>query len=153
MSATIGISKLLREDEVSQTLNLLFPKIKFQKVDYDSILEIELDLVNIGFFIHTTNSEFPIRIEILFPKEKYAEEREQYIAYKFSLFLDCRTIIGYQGKDSVNPFLNLVFENGKVFLADDEKSKYADDGENEIRIMDELDYKVSWQFDEYGNKL
>ena len=67
--------------------------------------------------------------------------------------LNCKTIVGYQEKDSVDPFLNLVFEKGKIFLADDEESKYADDGENEIRIINELDYKISWQFDEYGSKI
>jgi len=63
------------------------------------------------------------------------------------LKLNCKTIVGYQEEDSLIPFLNLVFENGKIFLANDEESKY------EIRIINELDYKISWQFDEYGSKI
>jgi len=153
MGEMIGFSKLLTENEISEILNLLFPKIEFKKVDYDSIIETELDLVNVGFFMYLTDSDFPIRIDILFPNREHTVEREQYIANELSLKLDCRTIVGYQEKDSANPFLNLVFENGKIFLGDDEESKYADEGENEIRIIDELDYKINWQFDEYSNKI
>ena len=153
MWETIGFSKLLTENEISEILNLLFSKIEFQKVDFESIGETKVDLVNVGFFMYFTNSDFPTRIEILFPNKEHTSEREQFIAYILSLKLNCKTIVGYQEKDSVDPFLNLVFEKGKIFLADDEESKYADDGENEIRIINELDYKISWQFDEYGSKI
>ena len=153
MLESFGISKILTEKEISENLNSIFPKLKFRMTDYELIENIQLNKNEIAFIVHSTESDFPIRIELLLQIKTDTEEREQFIANRLSKNLDCKTIVGYQESNSVNPFLNLVFENGKTFLANDAKTKYAEDGEDLIKIIKEVSFVVDWNFDEFGNKI
>ncbi|MBR9921051.1 MAG: hypothetical protein GYB31_09445 [Bacteroidetes bacterium] len=153
MLETIGISKLLTEKEISTALHLIFPSLKFIRVDNDTIVERKLKPNEVGFFVYPNDSEYKIRIEVMFPQKNNTEEREQYIAKKISENLNCKTIVGYQSKHSKDQYLSLVFENGKVFLADDLETKYAGDGDDEVRIIKELDSNMIGAFDNNGNEL
>lgn len=149
MLESIGFSKAIEEEDILKCLTQLFPKLEFQKVDLDSIAKLASNKT--GFFIYHSASDFPVRIEILFKQQKNTKEREQYIAKAMSSMLSLRTIVGWQREGSSNPYLNIVYEDGKAYLADDFESKYAGDGEKNVVIIEELIDRKEYSFDELGN--
>ena len=151
MLETIGLSKQIDENEISSFLQEIFPGLQFQKIDLDSIPLLNSNKTN--YFLNTSESEFPIWIEILINQEQNTDEREQYIARKLSTLLECKTIVGYQEKGSSNPYYAIIFDNGKAFLASDFETKFANDGENEVQIIKELEDLSTHSFDEFGEIL
>lgn len=149
MLESIGFSRPVGEKDILRCLEQLFPKLKFQRVDLDSVGELESDKV--GFFIYHSRSEFPVRIEVLFRNKENTEEREQYIAREMSVMLKLRTIVGWQPTGSSNPYLNLVYDKGETYLADDFETEYAGDGEKEVEIIEKLENGKKTIFDGLGN--
>lgn len=151
MLETIGFSRSFTVEEISTSLSVLFPGLTFVLVTLEGLTELNEKPQLISYTVQASDSEFPIFIELFFPQKEQVAEREQYIARHLSQTLNCRTIVGYQPKDSSTPFYNLIFEQESVFLANDLDTKLAGDGENEVEIVRPFDINWKYSFDKFGN--
>ena len=159
MIEEIGISRKLNSNEVREIASKIFKGLIFVELDL-----IQTDSTKIGnhlnseseiiFEIIENQSEFPTRIEFYFKDQEYANKREMYLAKMISKLLNCRTIVAYENPvDKDNPFSNLVFDNNSIFLACDSKSKYSENGEQEVEIIKELRIEINDNFDNFGKYI
>lgn len=151
MLEQIGISKLLNEIQINNIMENIFSGLKFRMILLKDLGKNVRNLKLIKYQVFNTKSDFPTRIELLFPQLEDVEKREQYIAYKISKTYNIETIVGYQDEDFSNEYYNLVFKNNKIYLGDDLESMYAEEGMNNIKIVKELNFEISKEFAKFAN--
>jgi hypothetical protein len=129
----LGIGCEITQDKLNQVLKELFPDLNFHYWDWAKDNPVPDEAVL--FTLLSNRSEFPIKLDLYnFPTEDVAE-REQYIAKQLSIRLGCRTIVPYQEKGSSYPYHCVIFDKGKIYLANDNFTMWADDEGGEVKII------------------
>lgn len=85
-------------------------------------------------------SEFPIGLEFR-PQSNDEEEQDIWliiVARRLSQKLRCRTLFLGNPVEPEHPYLDVVFDCGLAFLADDMDSVWANEGDGPIRIIERL---------------
>jgi hypothetical protein len=139
----IYLDNELNVQQIKNCLLLLFPDLEVFYYDFNDFPSKDLvdDNPDQIFFNKTSflnKKEFKFKISIYrTPNENY-EERQIYIGQQFSNDFNVRVIVAFKKPDDPsNPFYNLVFENGKIYLADDNDTSFADCTEGLVKIIKE----------------
>lgn len=162
----IYLDKKLDVHQIEVLLKGLFPALE---VYHDDIFENPQRDYNrsdqrdyngpdqISFYVssHPDRKEFQYELWVLWTANKNIneEKREIYIAQKISNDHNLRTLVAFTYPDAPSdPYYDLLFENGKVYLADDYDTSFGDGTENLIKIIREYELPEI-KFDEKGYSL
>lgn len=114
--------------------------------DADNIL-----VFNVEFAEEKT--EFGCEISIYRTPEINSQERAIFIGRQLAGMLQIRVLVPYTSPtEPDNPYLNLIFENNKTYLADDSDTNFADGTIGKVAICGEH-FVPSYTLDERANLL
>lgn len=134
---------------IKERLFNLFPELFPFYYDFNSESPKEFDSSNPNHIIFNTSYqeeklEFGFAISIYRTPDKDHQARALFIARAFSDFYGIRVLVPYTNSDKPGyPYYDIVFENGKIFLADDCDTNFADNSDGLVKILEEYPLKNS----------
>jgi hypothetical protein len=143
----IYLDKLLNKDQILITLSEVFSELTVFHYNFNDDIPEKLDLNNPNHIFFNTEEEFDakefsFKISIYRTPEVHHQERELYLGKIFSEKYKIKILIPFVKPDEPNdPYYCIVFENGKIFLADDSE---IDNSNNTgmIKILQEYNLPV-----------
>lgn len=98
-------------------------------------------------------AEFGFAVTIFRLPAEDSETLTRYIAQRFAEFFSVRTLVTFSHPDRPHdPFYDLVFDSGKIFLADDLETVFARDGKGMVKYLREYN-PAQAAFDSGGRKI
>lgn len=139
-------------EDIRHILSSLFPDLKFFCYNFYEDEPEGLDLNNPDHVVFNTiedthRKEFGFNISIYKMPDLGQSERALYIGQKISEKLNQRVLVPFSLPESPNdPYYDIIFDQGKVYLADDCDTSFADNAEGLVQILGEYQlpqYKFS----------
>lgn len=130
-------------DKIKKRLAHLFPGLTVFHYDFQHDYPEGLDSAdNHSIVFNTTyyadKAEFGFCISIYRTPPSDTAERALFIALSFSIFLRERVLVPFTHPDAPDdPYYAIVFENGKIFLADDSDTSFGDGTNGQVKILQE----------------
>jgi hypothetical protein len=143
----IYLDKEIEIESIKERLSNLFPELTVFYYDFnrDSPNELDNNNPNHIFFNTSYNKEkleFGFVISIYGTPEHDYQERALFVAKAFSEFYGLRILVPYTNPYKPDePYFDIVFENGKIFLADDCGTSFGDDSKGLVKILEEYPLK------------
>jgi len=143
----IYLDKKIEVENIKERLLDLFPDLAVFYYDFNNDSPSKLDSNNPNriFFntsYHEAKLEFGFVISIYGTSDKNSQERGLFIAKAFSDFYGVRVLAPFTNPDKPDdPFYDIVFENGKIFLADDCDTSFGDNSNGLVKILGEYPLK------------
>ncbi len=154
----IYTNQKIDKTEFASFLKQLFPSLSIFYWDFISEPPFSFDSNNPQHIVFNSEFdseklEFGFQLCICRTPEENAEERALYIAENLSRTFNIKVLVPFTDLNNKNyPYLDILFENGKTYLADDCDTSFADNSEGLIKIIKEYNIP-SYKFDTQGNKI
>lgn len=148
----IYLNRSLDKEEILTTLSEAFPKLTVFYYDFNDDVPEKLDFDNPNHIFFNTDKgfdtkEFKFKISIYRTPDANHEERELYLGKIFSDKYKIKTLIPFTKPDEPSDqYYDIVFDNGKIYLADDSEVDLPDDS-GAVKILGEYDLSLI-KFDE-----
>jgi len=148
----IYLDILLDREQILKTLSETFPKLTVFYYDFINDVPEKLDFDNPDHIFFGTgdgfdSKEFKFKISIYGTPAANCNERVLYLGKIFSDKYKIRTLIPFAKPDEpYDPYYDIVFDNGKIYLADDSEVDLEDDP-GSVKILKEYELP-SIKFDE-----
>lgn len=142
-------------EEIGKKIHNLFPSLSVFYYDFKDIPPTDLDIENSNQIFFNTyyqkeKLEFGFIISIYRTPDENSNERAMFIAKSFSDSFKVRTLVPYiLPQDPQDPYYDIIFDNGKIFLADDCSTSFGDDTDGIIKIIKEYNLNI-YSFDSYA---
>lgn len=146
----IALSVRKTAAEISSLMALWFPNLLISSWDLSSTEQADKSLkdpktehADILFQIYYNKSEFPTGIHL----DKYPGPQDEAVimpvmielARRFARAYNCRSICDGSGYgDTPSPYWDIIWDNGKSFLADDCDTEFGDQSGGAVRIIREI---------------
>ena len=143
------LDKKIEIENIKDRLENLFPELFVFYYDFNNDSPNELDSNNPNHIFFNTSYnkeklEFGYVISIYRTPDQDHQERALFIAKAFSDFFEVRILVPYTNPDKPNdPYYDIIFENSKVFLADDCDTNFGDDTDGLVKILKEYPLKIT----------
>lgn len=151
----IFFDKSVDNEQILNTLSEVFPALTVFYWDFNNDAPEKFDSDNSDHIFFNTDGglfnsqEFEFRISIYRTPKDHCEERELYLGKIFSDKYKIRTLIPFTKPDEPDdPYYDIVFDGGKIYLADDSEVDRMDDpNPGMVKILREYELPVH-KFDE-----
>lgn len=154
----VYVNQQLSSQQIKATLTRLFPALDIFYWDcmYDKLPAFNKNNPADVFFTTHLNQEkleFAFNISMWRTPEQFVEERALYIGQQIAIEYQVKVLVPFTNpEDSSNPYYDIIFENGKVYLADDFNTNFADDTKELIKIIREYSLP-QFTFDALGKLI
>lgn len=154
----IHLDEIISNDSVAKCLRQIFPDFTVFHYDFSDNPPVDFDSENSNHIIFNTqyfkdNLEFKFKISIYRTPDKDSPERQIYIGKIFSDLCKVRVLVPFTNPDDPQcPYYDLIFENGKTFLADDNDTSFADGTKGIVKVIKEFSLP-HLNFDRTGRRL
>lgn len=134
----IYLNKRLNNEEILKTISEIFTEVQVFHDDFTENSPEKLNIDNPAHIFFNTDDgfgskEFNFRISIYRTPKVHEKERELYLAKIFSEQYRIKTLVPFSNPDDPgDPFYDIVFDDGKIYLADDSKVDDSTGGDVEI---------------------
>ncbi|MFC7346157.1 hypothetical protein ACFQO9_05405 [Chryseobacterium zhengzhouense] len=151
----IYLDRKVDTEEIGKKLHNLFPSLSVFYYDFKDIPPTDLDIENSNQIFFNTyyqkeKLEFGFTISIYRTPDENSNERAMFIAKSFSDSFKVRTLVPYiLPQNPQDPYYDIIFDNGKIFLADDCSTSFGDDTDGIIKIIKEYNLNI-YSFDSYA---
>lgn len=139
----IYLDKQLDIQNIKESLTKIFPNLIVFHFDLSNDKPDKLDYENSNHIFFNTSfyedkKEFGFIIEVYRTPEKDQVERQLLIGKAIAEQYEVRVLVPYTNpEDPGCPYYDIVFENGKTYLADDSNTSFADDSQGRVKILKE----------------
>jgi hypothetical protein len=143
----IYLNKVLDNEQITDTLSEVFSELKVFHFDFNNDVPEKLDSNNPDHIFFNTgegfdNEEFNFKISIYRTPDADYDQRELYLGKVFSDKYKIRTLVTFIKPDEPDdPYYNIVFEDGKIFLADDSEIDRPNDP-GKVKILREYALQI-----------
>jgi len=143
----IYLDQEIEIERIKEKLTNLFPELTVFYYDFNHDCPDELDNNNPHHIFFNTSYnkdklEFGFVISIYRTPENNHQERALFVAKAFSEFFELRILVPYTNPDKPDdPYFDIVFDKGKIFLADDSDTSFGDDSKGLVKILEEYPLK------------
>ncbi|MDQ8003661.1 MAG: hypothetical protein REI64_02610 [Pedobacter sp.] len=139
----IYLDEIMDVKDILNSLKQIFPDLTVFYYDFNEDPPVDLDFNNpkhIFFNSLYSEEKFELRFQICIyrtPNEDY-EQRQIYIGKIFSDLNNVRVLVPFNDPEERSyPYYSLFFEKGKIFLADDNDTNFADGTEGVVKVIKE----------------
>lgn len=147
----IYLDKSLNNEEILTTLSEVFSELTVFYYDFNDDVPEKLNFDNPNHIFFNVGEgfcgkEFNCKISIYGTPKDHQQEREFYLCKIFSDKYKIRTLVAFAKPDEpYDPYYDIVFDDGKIFLSDDSEVDVEDDS-GTVKILREYDLPI-FEFD------
>lgn len=151
----IYLDREVDTEEIRKIIHNIFPGLSVFYYDFKENPPADLNFENSNHIFFNTDYqkqklEFGFTISIYRTPDEDSNQRAMFIAKSFSHSFNVRTLVPFVfPQDSENPYYDIIFDKGKIFLADDCNTSFGDDNNGILKIIREYDLKIS-SFNSYA---
>ena len=154
----IHVDKIIENDIIQKTISKIFPDLDVFHFDFEDEKPDALDYENPKHIIFNTQFspdtlEFGFTIGIYRTPDNYSTERALYIGKLFSEYNKVRVLVPFRKLDEPHdPYYDIIFDNGKTYLADDSDTSFGDGTKGFVKIIGEYSL-TNLQFDNKAQSI
>jgi hypothetical protein len=154
----IYLDEKINTDKIAHYLGQIFSGLTVFHYDFEDDPPVDLDSTNPNhiFFNSRYNVdkiELRFTISIYRTPDKDCAERQIYIGKIFSDINKVRVLVPFTNPNEPdNPYYNLIFENGRTFLASDYDTNFADGTTGLVKRIKEY-LLITPKFDEKAHRI
>eukprot|EP01133_Synstelium_polycarpum_P017784 gene17784-21214_t len=153
----IYLDKKIENENIKEKFVDLFSDLTVFYYDFNDDTPKELDFTNSRHIFFNSEYcaeklEFGFVVSIYGTTNDDDQERTLFIAKSFSDFFGVRVLVPYTNPaNPYDPYYDIIFEKGKIFLAEDSDTSFGDGTSGLVNILEEYPLKIT-QFDGKGGR-